>query len=157
MLITDSGQLSAILDWECVTAVPRWRACQLPDFLVGKPRDRALPPRVPESMPAGLSAEEAATWSEEQEWQVAFHEEWAWQWDQTRLREVFKQEMRRIDPEWMRVYDVSAKQRDFDVAVRNCGDELYWRRTRLWSENSSSGKPYKRIEMIFEGEEELGD
>ena len=157
MLITDSGQLSAILDWECVTAVPRWRACQLPEFLIGRPRDRALTPRAPQIMPTGLSAEQAATWSEEQGWQVTFHEEWAWQWDQTRLREVFKQEMRRIDPEWMRVYDVSVKERDFDVAVRNCGEELYRRRTRLWLENSLSGKPYKRIEMIFEEEEEHGD
>jgi hypothetical protein len=149
MLITESGQLSAILDRECVTAVPRWKACQLPEFLTGRPRDRALTPRAPQVMPADLSPEQAATWSTEQGWQVTFHEEWAWQWDQTRLREVFKREMRLLDPEWMRVYDMSAKERDFDFAVQNCGEELYRRRIRLWLESILAGKPYIRLRSIL--------
>jgi aminoglycoside phosphotransferase (APT) family kinase protein len=33
LLASDQGALTAILDWECVSTVPSWKACQYPLFL----------------------------------------------------------------------------------------------------------------------------
>ena len=33
ILIHDNGELAAILDWECVSALPLWNACYYPTFL----------------------------------------------------------------------------------------------------------------------------
>lgn len=157
ILTSDEGQVTAILDWECVIAVPSWKACQLPEFLVGRPRQKALTPRAPRIMPMGLSEEKAAEWKKEQAWQDRFYEEWDVEWDQTRLRDVFKKEMRQVDPEWMHIYEKSAKKRDFDIAVLNCNEELYRKRTHRWLENTMSDKPYRRLDSIFDGEPEWGD
>lgn len=66
MLIISEGTLSAILDWECVAVVGRWKACQVPEFLVGRPRDQAPTPRIPEDRLVGLSEEDPAEWVKEQ-------------------------------------------------------------------------------------------
>jgi Phosphotransferase enzyme family len=156
ILATDDGMLTAILDWECTTTIPSWKACQLPEFLVGRPReDLAL--RAAEVMLEGLSEEKAAEWVKEQGWQDTFHEEWAIEWDQTRLTEVFKQEMERVAPEWMRVYEALAMKRGIDLAVSNCNEELYRRRIHRWLENAMGEKPYRRIQSIFEGEKDWGE
>ncbi|KFY04525.1 hypothetical protein O988_00715 [Pseudogymnoascus sp. VKM F-3808] len=39
ILVDDDGALTGVLDWEGVSAVPRWKACFIPSFLKGKPRD----------------------------------------------------------------------------------------------------------------------
>lgn len=70
---------------------------------------------------------------------------------------MFKREMDRMDPEWMRIYEASARERDFDLGVRNCDEELFRRRTRLWLANALSERPYRRIQAVFDGEEEWGD
>lgn len=38
VLVDDEGALTGLLDWECVSAVPLWKACDYPEFLVEKPQ-----------------------------------------------------------------------------------------------------------------------
>ncbi|KAE8359635.1 phosphotransferase enzyme family-domain-containing protein [Aspergillus caelatus] len=42
ILVHDNGELAAILDWECVPALPLWKACYYPAFLKGPPRPNAM-------------------------------------------------------------------------------------------------------------------
>ncbi|KAK1989175.1 hypothetical protein LZ30DRAFT_696629 [Colletotrichum cereale] len=37
ILVDDAGALTAVVDWECVSALPLYAACQYPPFLQGKP------------------------------------------------------------------------------------------------------------------------
>jgi hypothetical protein len=37
--IDDDGKITGIIDWECVSALPLWRACKPPGFLQGKERN----------------------------------------------------------------------------------------------------------------------
>jgi hypothetical protein len=46
IMVDEEGRLTAIVDWECVSAVPLWRACQIPEFL-----RRAIPRRITYSRP----------------------------------------------------------------------------------------------------------
>ncbi len=56
-----------------------------------------------------------------------------------------------MDLVWMRIYEAPAQERDLDLAVRNCDQELFWR-TRLWLTNALSERQYMRIQAIFDGE-----
>jgi hypothetical protein len=38
-LVDEEGRLTALIDWECVPAVPLWRACQFPQLLEGSTRE----------------------------------------------------------------------------------------------------------------------
>jgi Ser/Thr protein kinase RdoA (MazF antagonist) len=39
ILVDENGLLTGVVDWECVSFLPLWIACQLPPFLQGKPLD----------------------------------------------------------------------------------------------------------------------
>lgn len=39
MLVDNDDILTAILDWECASTLLLWKACQLPDLLLGRSRD----------------------------------------------------------------------------------------------------------------------
>ena len=39
ILVNEQGDLTAVLDWECVSAMPLWKACQHPALLRSKDRD----------------------------------------------------------------------------------------------------------------------
>ena len=45
ILVQDNGELAAVLDWECVAALPLWAACNYPAFLEG-PIRRIEPDRT---------------------------------------------------------------------------------------------------------------
>jgi hypothetical protein len=40
ILVDDSGTLTGVVDWECVSALPLWKACCYPDFLEGPIRNK---------------------------------------------------------------------------------------------------------------------
>jgi len=35
--VSEDGALTAVVDWECVSAMPLWFSCQFPPLLEGKP------------------------------------------------------------------------------------------------------------------------
>lgn len=39
ILVDDDGNVTALVDWECVSALPEWRACQFPRLLEGNTND----------------------------------------------------------------------------------------------------------------------
>ncbi|KAJ3542610.1 hypothetical protein NM208_g4004 [Fusarium decemcellulare] len=38
ILVDSAGELTGVVDWECVSALPLWKACSYPSFLQGRPR-----------------------------------------------------------------------------------------------------------------------
>lgn len=43
-ILIEDKKLSGVLDWECVSALPLWRACDYPSFLHNRPRDKKPDP-----------------------------------------------------------------------------------------------------------------
>ena len=39
ILVDEMGKLTAVIDWECVSALSLWRACQIPVLLQGRGLD----------------------------------------------------------------------------------------------------------------------
>jgi hypothetical protein len=39
ILVDDDRKITSVVDWECASALPLWKACQLPGFLEGRDRN----------------------------------------------------------------------------------------------------------------------
>jgi hypothetical protein len=136
-LVDDYGNLTAVVDWECISALPLWFACQVPPFLQGKPNDK-------EPVKAQYQRDEDGNVAE------LFWEHLD-DYELTQLRRVFLAEMERLQPEWVRIFESSQRQRDFDLAVSGCSDPFLMRRIRNWLNDLEKG------EEGFEGLEERID
>ncbi|PIG90221.1 hypothetical protein AARAC_003672 [Aspergillus arachidicola] len=125
ILVHDNGELAAILDWECVSALPLWIACYYPAFLQGRPR--RLEPDL------GRYKLEASGEPCDLYW------EHLWDYEVTLLRDVFIERMKSLEPEWVEVFHQSQRQRDFDIAVQNCDNEFVARHIRAWINDLTAG------------------
>ena len=125
ILVHDNGELAAILDWECVSALPLWNACDYPAFLQGRPR--RLEPDL------GRYAREESGEPNDLYW------EHLWEYELTLLRDVFIDRMKSLEPRWVDVFHKSQSQRDFDIAVQNCDDGFAARHIRPWINDVTTG------------------
>jgi aminoglycoside phosphotransferase (APT) family kinase protein len=124
-LVDDHGNLTAVVDWECISAVPLWSACQIPSFLQGKLRDE-------EPVKAQYEHDEDGE-VDEHFWEHLDD------YELTQLRRVFLAEMKKLQPEWVEIFESSQRQRDFDLAVSGCSDEFLIRRIREWLDDMEKG------------------
>jgi hypothetical protein len=125
LLVNSFGQLSGIVDWECVSSVPLWRACTLPSFLTGCSRDEQPDP---EKYGKGEQGNPNELYFEHfQEWQT------------TRLRAVFIDEMDRVRPEWMSISRQSLLKNDFFTALIQCSSELCQKCVGKWIDQVEGG------------------
>jgi hypothetical protein len=104
ILVNDDGELQGIIDWECTSAVPLWKAAQFPQFLRGPQREK-------KPMREGYSANEGG----ENLFQIHLLE-----YEQTQLRGAFTRTMGQANPDWVRMFQSSRKQADSDAAIQNC-------------------------------------
>ncbi|KAK9320840.1 hypothetical protein V1517DRAFT_195653 [Lipomyces orientalis] len=126
ILIGKGGELAGVLDWECVSALPLWKACYYPSFLEGPPR--RLEPNI------GRYHRETNGEPSDLYW------DHLWEYEATILRDVFIDEMKQLEPGWVDVFNTSQVQRDFDIAVQNCDNELVARHINEWIEDITTGK-----------------
>ncbi|KAF1940271.1 kinase-like protein [Clathrospora elynae] len=133
ILVDGDGKLTAVIDWECVSAVPLWRACQFPQFLEGRARDDK-PVR-----------EEYAPDSEDERREVAaspdalgsesvneLYCEHLLEYEQTLLRRVFMECMESLTPDWNTTLRKNTLQVDFELAVHNCDNGWRFKSVKRW-------------------------
>lgn len=125
ILVDDSGVLTGVVDWECVSFLPLWKACDYPAFLGGPPRDEE-PNRTSyyhgdDGKPTELY------WMHLKEYEL------------TNLRRFFLNEMTRREPRWVAVFEASVLQRDLDIAVQNCGSEFLAKCILGWIDDVEAG------------------
>ena len=135
ILVDNDGALSAIVDWECVSVVPLWRACTYPAFL----EDR---PRVDEPVQQNYGREENGEITD------LF---WVhlMEYEKTTLRRFYLERMRELEPRWMDVFDSSHKQRDFYLAVENCDSEFAFRTINKWLDDVEAGRNTRSLRERF--------
>ena len=120
ILVDDDGKLTGIVDWECVSAFPLWKACQLPSFLVS-------PDRMQRPDPAEYATEEDGTPNQ------LFFENLR-EWEQTKLRTIFFEEMELLQTGWVNEYRTAERRADFEFGVQFCDDEFCRKRVKRWVE-----------------------
>lgn len=118
MLITPHGDLASIVDWECTAFVPHYQAVAIPAFLKG---------------PALAAPPEPQTPSTEA------HLEQLEQYEKARLREFFVQEMARVEPGWVRVYESQRVCQDVLLAMEYCENDMLVKWARGWVEKVVQG------------------
>lgn len=126
ILVSEDGELTAVLDWECVSALPLWKASYYPSFLQEKPRHAK--PNI-------------RTYHREADGEP-YDLYWIhlWEYEATILREIFIEEMKHIEPGWVEVFNKSQTQRDLDFAAHNCDHEFMARNIKEWVEDITTGK-----------------
>lgn len=120
ILVDDAGNLTGVVDWECVSALPLWKACSYPSFLEGRPR-----PNKPDATRYVHDLNQAPS---------CLYMEHVLEHELTLLRPLFLEEMKRVEPRWITVFNASQLQRDFDLAVENCDDEFLARNILKWAD-----------------------
>lgn len=124
ILVSEKGELTGVLDWECVSALPLWKACYYPTFLHGRPRDTK--PNI-EMYDEGNPGPNSAYWEHLHDYEA------------TLLRDVFMDAMRKSEPGWVDIFDVSHLKRDFDTAVQYFDSGLVRREIEEWVEDVTAG------------------
>ncbi|KAF1962556.1 kinase-like protein [Byssothecium circinans] len=143
ILVTDAGDLTAVIDWEFVSTLPLplWRACQFPRLLEGRIRE-AKPLKENYSPddneddqedPYYLDNEGVSDlyWIAMEEYEVGV------------MRKLFLEEMRRLQPDWVLVME-DEKNRvkaDFERAVGGLDQSLTRAEIRKWLDSVKDGKP----------------
>ncbi|KAG8525486.1 uncharacterized protein KY384_009130 [Bacidia gigantensis] len=116
ILVDEAGNLTAVIDWECVSTLPLWKACQFPAFLEG--RNRAEEPLQQNYQRDGQISD--LFWDHLLEYELA------------QLRTSFFQQMEQLEPKWTLAYRSSQPLRDFDLAAKNCSEPFSLRTINAW-------------------------
>ncbi|KAF3043144.1 hypothetical protein E8E12_004312 [Didymella heteroderae] len=126
ILVSSSGEISGIVDWEVIIAAPAWEAFQIPSFLDICPEDR-----IADALsPSELEDEEA----------VQDHYNLVQDYEITQLRAFFLEEMGRENPWWLETYEQESTRRDVLVAIANAGNDMYQNRIKGWLDSLLEGR-----------------
>lgn len=115
----------SVADWSCASAVPPSVACQYPAFLKGRPSNK--PPRKAAYRDAATGEPSELYWEHLEMYEL------------TQLRRLFLDEMRRLEPRWVQVFEASQRQRDFDLAISSADDLSKGDILRDWLTDMESG------------------
>jgi aminoglycoside phosphotransferase (APT) family kinase protein len=149
MLIDDNEKLTAVLDWECVSAVPLWCACQFPQFLQSRvreerPRREEYSLRVDEP---SYDPDEIETDERDHEGITILYWEHMEEYELTQLRRVFLSEMETLSPEWAAIMKESTFKADCDLAV-DMFDDFFGPRVGRWLEAYKEGNVVSLSERL---------
>lgn len=136
ILVDEAGGLTAVIDWECVSSYPLWRACQIPALLEGRQRDDE-----PRRKMYGEPEEESSDDDDiDNEGMNSLYWEHLLEFEQSHLRRVFLAEIDNLQPAWTEEYKSSTMKAEFDLAVHCADNGLCTRRIREWLDAYESGK-----------------
>lgn len=105
ILCDSDGKITGIIDWECISALPLWIACSLPEFLTG--RDRNEEPKRDHYAPDNNSEEEDTSRPTREdevldnEGVSSLYWEHLLEYELTTLRSLFLEEMGNLAPWWI--------------------------------------------------------
>ncbi|KFY16929.1 hypothetical protein V492_01008 [Pseudogymnoascus sp. VKM F-4246] len=140
ILCDDDGKITGIIDWECVSALPLWRACELPEFLTGRDRDEEpqrdqYAPDNSEEDTFGLARDVF-----DNEGVNSLYWEHLLEYELTILRDLFVKEMGNIAPRWIEELEKGEVKADFELAVQKCNNNWRTKKVKSWLDALEKGK-----------------
>ncbi|RVD89634.1 uncharacterized protein DFL_000633 [Arthrobotrys flagrans] len=127
-----TGDLTGVLDWECVSVLPNWKSCQLPIFLTDTQPRNTKPSENAYFRNVDGSPNE-----------LYFHH--LLEWELTMLGQYFLRRMESHNSDWIEIYKSSGRIRDFEYAVHECDSELMVKRIEKWLDIVERGEKYQRL------------
>jgi Phosphotransferase enzyme family len=135
VLVDGEGRLTALLDWDGVSTVPLWKACQMPEFLVSRFIDE-----IGDDKPGHIDSDSAASRVSKDE-AIALEKE--------HFRASFLAEMERVEPEWTKIYWGSVRSTDFESAVHLCDSLFKSHVVDNWLKGIEEGKEYRSLRQLL--------
>ncbi|KAB5572784.1 phosphotransferase enzyme family-domain-containing protein [Coniochaeta sp. 2T2.1] len=141
ILVDECGEITAVLDWECVSALPLWMTTNVPKFL-----DEAVREEEPQRhRPADESREETAaaaanpddTGSLDDEGEDELYWEHRMEYEATQLRKVYEARLAQLWPEWP--LEGSHAKIEFFQAVSQC-DGIWVKKSGRWADRMEKGE-----------------
>lgn len=104
ILVNEEGEITAVLDWECVSALPLWMSTIVPKFLdepdrEEEPRRDAYADETPEESAAAAGKREDPDYLDN-EGKTELYFEHRMEYEATQLRKVYEARLRELWPEW---------------------------------------------------------
>jgi aminoglycoside phosphotransferase (APT) family kinase protein len=129
----DTGAITAILDWECVSFLPLWMACQPPALLNDRIRtEEPLRETYGKYDPEFDDGKDGECRREYNEGMNGLYWEHKLEFEKGVLKKVFVAEMERLRPEWVREWKDGEGKRDFEMAVLGCDEPFSVGRIGKW-------------------------
>ncbi|TVY66186.1 hypothetical protein Focb16_v010941 [Fusarium oxysporum f. sp. cubense] len=134
ILVNEQGEVTAVIDWECVTALPFWMLSQVPNFLIDQPRedepqrDAYMNETPEEAAEAGDRRNDPDYLDNEGKNQLYWIH--MMEYETTQLRKVYKAKLEEVCPDWVKMNPL---EEDFFDAVLQC-DGLWMKMVRKWVE-----------------------
>ncbi|KAL7629798.1 hypothetical protein AAE478_001321 [Parahypoxylon ruwenzoriense] len=128
ILVDENGILCGIIDWECVSCLPLYEACQFPAFLQ-QARDRPVEPLTPYGV-----ARKPPSSQDLQKYDEDLREHHVYL-----LRKLFLEEMMYRCPAWVEIFRNRGGLRDYEVAVQNCDNEFAYKEVEKWIDAVEKG------------------
>ncbi|KAJ5461095.1 uncharacterized protein N7458_002647 [Penicillium daleae] len=128
------GNITAVIDWECVSAMPVWMTTRMPKFLEGS--DREEEPKRQEYADESAKGSDVPGDSEDDELDNEGKDGLYWihvmEYEQTQLRRLYHASMSQLRPCWDAEVEDTALKQDFAGAVFRCGQCFSLKRIAQW-------------------------
>ncbi|KAF2255934.1 kinase-like protein [Trematosphaeria pertusa] len=141
ILVNEEGEITAVLDWECVSALPLWMLTKVPKFLdepvrEEEPQRDTYADKTPEesAAAAGKHNDPGYLDSDGKNELYFIHR---MEYEATQLRKVYKAKLRELWPEWP--LEESYVKIDFFQAISQC-DGIWVKKTRRWADYMEKGE-----------------
>lgn len=141
ILVDDEGKITAVVDWECVSALPIWMAVQMPKFLSDGGREEE-PKRefYGDETPQGSLASENGASDDELDNEGKNGLFWIhlMEYEVTQLQKVYDARLKQLWPD--RPVEDSLVKIDFFVVMLQCAAGAFLRRVGTWVESLERGE-----------------
>jgi aminoglycoside phosphotransferase (APT) family kinase protein len=140
-ILTDSqGKITAVVDWECVSALPIWMATRMPKFLAGgnreeEPKRDAYADETPPESAAQDNDRNPRLLDNEGKNQLYWIH--TMEWEVTQLRKVYSTRLRELWPDWP--VEESYLQIDFYEALLQCSAGVFLKKVNRWVDSIERG------------------
>ncbi|KAK0639822.1 phosphotransferase enzyme family-domain-containing protein [Cercophora newfieldiana] len=131
ILVDDHGKITAVLDWECVSAMPLWMTANLPKFLEGPEREEEPNPDGYLDAKAG---QEPPLGGREKNELYYIHQ---MEYEATQLRKVYIARLKELWPGWP--MEESHAEIDMFHAIEQC-DGIWAKRVGRWADRMLNGE-----------------
>lgn len=140
ILVNEEGEITAIVDWECVSAMPMWLTTKLPTFLLGEDREEEpirdmYADEIPED--SGNPRNDGDPDNIDNEGKNQLYWIHLMEYETTQLRAVYERRLRELWPDWP--LEESQIKVDFYDAVLQCSGGILWKKVARWADSIERG------------------
>ncbi|KAF5017715.1 hypothetical protein F66182_10334 [Fusarium sp. NRRL 66182] len=151
VLVNEQGDITALLDWECVSALPLWMAAAVPKFLQGSTREEE--PKRQNYADECENESSTPGDNEEDDLDNEGKNELYWihlmEYEKTQLRQLYHAHMCKLRPGWDAEIEQKALKEDFVGAVFRCGQGFFLKRIAQWIDAIDKGQ-FPRLKDVLE-------